>query len=369
MRSSGASRDRRVATSQPQAARQRLVQTLPPVSLPPIHRRPTTTDIDLEQDPVVLPSTAFYRVGEREFGVPGLIAIESVGPFVPVQSVGPFFMIHDSYWQPGFGIGHHPHRTNERLFYIVRGRVEHDDALNGIKGTMEEGDLGRLTEGLRGMFHQEWNGAPGEISHAFILVYRPDAEPPIPTAEFAVLRAADRPVYEEGDGAETTELVGPRSPFRVNLSTMRLFADTKLRPGAELIFSLAADEGALVYPLEGRVELDEAARPTVAEMEASGLPLGYRGAGAEPRPAAQAMALGSGQGTAGPQRARGRQGHGNPVPLSAEGSTHPEGPREIAVAFGPAEGRRTMRLLCPDGPARIIRVVFARGGHGDMVVA
>lgn len=334
-----------MATSQPQAARQRLVQTLPPVSLPPIHRRPKTTDIDLEQDPVVLPSTAFYRVGEQEFGVPGLIAIESVGPFVPVQSVGPFFMIHDSYWQPGFGIGHHPHRTNERLFYIVRGRVEHDDALNGIKGTMEEGDLGRLTEGLRGMFHQEWNGAPGEISHAFILVYRPDAEPPIPTAEFAVLRAADRPVYEEGDGAETTELVGPRSPFRVNLSSMRLFADTKLRPGAELTFSLAADEGALVYPLEGRVELDEAVGPGAGEMAASGLPPAHWR----------------------PDRPTVR--HGNAVTLSAEGSIHPEGPREMAVAFGPAEGRRTMRLLCPDGPARIIRVVFARGGHGDVVVA
>jgi len=169
-----------------------------------LRQRLTTASIDLEQDPVVLPSSVFYRVGENEFGVPGLIAIESVGPFVPVQSVGPFFMIHDSYWQPGFGIGHHPHRTNERLFYIVRGRVEHDDALNGIKGTMEEGDLGRLTEGLKGMFHQEWNGAPGEISHAFILVYRPDAEPPIPTAEFAVLRAADRPVRFTAPGSAET---------------------------------------------------------------------------------------------------------------------------------------------------------------------
>src|SRR6266542_4074469 len=137
-------------------------------------RLATHATVDLEQDPLILPSSAFYRVGENEFGVPGLIAIESVGPFVPVQAIGPFFMIHDSYWQPGFGIGHHPHRTNDRLFYIVRGRVEHDDALNGIKGTMDEGDLGRLTEGVRGMLHQEWNGAPGQISHAFILVYRPD---------------------------------------------------------------------------------------------------------------------------------------------------------------------------------------------------
>ena len=305
-----------------------------------MRQRLTAAAIDLEQDPVVLPSSAFYRVGQNEFGAPGLIAIESVGPFVPVQSVGPFFMIHDSYWQPGFGIGHHPHRTNERLFYIVRGRVEHDDALNGIKGTMEEGDLGRLTEGLRGMFHQEWNGAPGEISHAFILVYRPDTDPPIPTAEFAVLRSADRPVYEEADGVETTELVGPRSGFRVNLSTMRLFVDTRLRPGAELSFSLAPDEGLIVYPLEGRVELDEAPPATPGDAPETAARRPYWEA--QPTPT------------------------GNPVILSAEGSIHPEGPREMAVAFG-REPSRPMRLLTPDGPARVIRVVFV--SEGGLVVA
>jgi redox-sensitive bicupin YhaK (pirin superfamily) len=313
-------------------------------------RLTTSTPIDLEQDPVVIPSNVFYRVGENEFGVPGLIAIESVGPFVPVESIGPFFMIHDSYWQPGFGIGHHPHRTNERLFYIVKGRVEHDDALNGIKGTMDEGDLGRLTEGLRGMFHQEWNGAPGEISHAFILVYRPDTDPPPPVAEFALLRAADRPVYEEADGVETTELVGPRSGFRVNLSTMRLFADTKLRPGAELTFSLGADEGVLIYPLEGRVELDEVPAGATADMTASGLSA-----------ASWAAEVGSGKKGA-PARS------GNPATLRAEGSTLPEGPREMAVAFGRAGGR-AMRLLTPDGPSRVIRVVFASAEEDRLVVA
>jgi redox-sensitive bicupin YhaK (pirin superfamily) len=302
------------------------------------HLRISAT-VDLEQDPVVLPSSAFYRVGEGEFGVPGLIAIESVGPFVPVQSIGPFFMIHDSYWQPGFGIGHHPHRTNERLFYIVDGRVEHDDALNGIKGTMEAGDLGRLTEGLRGMFHQEWNGAPGAISHAFILVYRPDTEPPPPLAEFDVLRAADRPVYEEADGVETTELVGPTSPFRVNLSTMRLFADTRLRPGAELTFTLPEDEAMLVYPLEGRVELDDSP-PAPGEPPAADRAQPYWEA--QPAPPA------------------------NPVVLSAEGSTLPEGPREMAVTFGRAGGR-SMRLLTPNGPARVIRVQFAGRRTGSIV--
>ena len=38
----------------------------------------------------------------------------------------------------GLGIGHHPHRFNERLFYIERGQLDHDDALNDIQGHMDE---------------------------------------------------------------------------------------------------------------------------------------------------------------------------------------------------------------------------------------
>ena len=148
-------------------------------------------DIRLDTDLTVVGSGHFFRVGEAQFGVRGLIAIESVGPYVPVQHLGPMLMIHDGFFQPGFGIGHHPHRTNERLFYILEGQVEHDDALNHIRGTMEEGDLGRLTEGVRGMYHQEWNGAD-QVTRAFILVYHPDTHPPIPAAEFGLLKAADR---------------------------------------------------------------------------------------------------------------------------------------------------------------------------------
>lgn len=272
--------------------------------------------LDLDGDLVVIASELFYRLGQAEFGVPGLIAIESVGPFVPVRAVGPFMMIHDSYWQPGFGIGHHPHRTNERLFYILRGRVEHDDALNGIKGVMEEGDLGRLTEGLKGMYHQEWNGAPGVVTHAFILVYHPDTEPPIPTAEFVPLRAADRTALREAPGVVTHQLVGPESSFRVNLSTLRLFADSSLVAGAELPLRMGADEGLLLYPIEGRVV-----------VEAS---------------------------------------YGRRLEVDSEGSSHGEGPQGMVLAWSGPEGRQLV-VHAPERGARVIRVGFARGEQ-DLVV-
>ena len=255
----------------------------------------------------VIRSDQFYRVGEADFGVPGLIAIESVGPFAPTRQVGPFVMIHDGFFDPGFGIGHHPHRYHERLFYILAGRVEHDDALNGITGEMNTGDLARLTEGVRGMYHREWNGAPpGEMSRAFILVYRPDAVPEIPVASFGVLRADDRPRHVDGDG-ETLELIGPSSPFQVNLSTFRRYLDTTLGPGGSLEVELAADEAAYLYPLHGSVRV---------------------------------------QGPAGVKA----------TSISAEGSPFPEGPASVAVFEGPG----TIQLAAGDAGARLLRVVWSR---------
>ncbi|MDQ2933714.1 MAG: pirin family protein [Chloroflexota bacterium] len=217
----------------------------------------------------VIGSDQFYELGEAEFGMPGLRAIESAGPFAPVKQIGPFVTIHDSTFEPGLGIGHHPHRYHERLFYILEGRVDHDDALNGITGYMAQGDLGRLTEGVRGMLHREWNGAPGMATRAFILVYRPDAVPEIPVASFGVLRTADRPRYADGDG-ETLELIGERSPFEVNLSTFRRYLDTTLPAGGKVLEPLAEDEAAILYPMAGTLNVTDATGADLATLRTDG---------------------------------------------------------------------------------------------------
>ena len=272
-------------------------------------------DIQLDSDLTVIGSGHFFRVGEEQFGVRGLIAIESVGPYTSVQRVGPFIMVHDGFFQPGFGIGHHPHRTNERLFYILAGRVEHDDALNHIRGTMDEGDLGRLTEGVRGMLHQEWNGADERVTRAFILVYHPDVHPPIPVAEFAVLRAADRKSVPEPAGVETLELVGPSSPFHVNHSGLTRYADTTLTDRASVDVTPGRDHGLLLYPVDGSINVLR-------------------------------------DGDVG-------------VTLTAAGSLHPEGPANMAVVWG-SDRKRATRLRAEDGSARVLRIEFRRTGD-DLV--
>jgi redox-sensitive bicupin YhaK (pirin superfamily) len=192
-------------------------------------------------------------LGESDFGMAGLTAVEAIGPFVTIQASGPLITVHDSVIDAGMGIGHHPHRSNERLFYIEEGQLDHDDAINGITGHMDTGDVGQFTEGRRGMLHSEWNH--GDVdTRAYILVYSTD---PVPEqTAFNVLRDADAPRYDETQGVRTKELVGPRSPLRVN-GDIRLFADSQMEPDATLTIDLGPGEGAVASVREGSVRLED----------------------------------------------------------------------------------------------------------------
>lgn len=204
-------------------------------------------------DLLVLSPADYKLLDEDDFGVPGLVATEIIGPFVRVRAAGPLLMVHDGVFEPHRGISHHPHRYNERLFYILEGAVDHDDALNGITGHMATGDMGRLTEGRRGMLHQEWNNTDGR-ARAFILVYETS---PVPErASFAALRDTDAPRYEEAAGVLTKELVGPRVQFPVH-GDIRLFTDSTMERGATLDVEIESGAGALLVPLEGEISVGE----------------------------------------------------------------------------------------------------------------
>jgi redox-sensitive bicupin YhaK (pirin superfamily) len=201
---------------------------------------------------VVLGPEDYRTLGERDFGMPGLTAVESIGPYVDVQAVGPLIMVHDATVDAHLGIGHHPHRHNERLFYITQGQLDHDDTLNNIQGHIGEGDVGLFTEGRRGMVHSEWNN--GDVdTRAYILVYSTD---PVPeTTALTVLADADAPRYDEGAGVRTKELVGPRSPLRLH-GDLRLVTDSVMDDSASLTIAPGDGEGGLLFVREGAVRLD-----------------------------------------------------------------------------------------------------------------
>lgn len=210
--------------------------------------RPATQTTPL----IHLTRESYAVLDEDDFGVPGLIAHEIIGPFVDIRASGPLIMVHDGVFEPRRGIGHHPHRYNERLFYILEGAVDHDDAQNAITGHMATGDMGRLTEGVTGMLHKEWNNTDSR-ARAFILVYETNPTPE--TASFLPLRHADAPRFEESQGVTTKELVGPNVNFPVH-GDIRLFTDSTMLSGATLTIEIAPGEGALVYLIDGETEIE-----------------------------------------------------------------------------------------------------------------
>jgi len=83
--------------------------------------------------PIILAPADHAVLGEAEFGTPGLLAVESIGPFTRIRACGPLVTVHDSVIAAGLGIGHHPHRYHERLFYLERGTYQLEFRLPGYR--------------------------------------------------------------------------------------------------------------------------------------------------------------------------------------------------------------------------------------------
>jgi redox-sensitive bicupin YhaK (pirin superfamily) len=120
---------------------------------------------------------------------------------------------------------------------------------------MATGDLGILTEGRRGMLHSEWNHETEAATRAYILVYPTDPTPA--TASFDAIRDAEAPRVEPAPGVVTKQVVAGGSA-RLH-GDLREFADSALDEAATAEVHLETDEAALVFVVEGTVDLHGAA--------------------------------------------------------------------------------------------------------------
>lgn len=193
----------------------------------------------------------YHVIGPRDFGAPGLWARESIGPFTGVRAVGTLVTVHDSRFDPGKGIGHHPHRGMERLFYILEGGVDHDDRFNDIQGYMGTGDLGILTEGQRGMVHSEWNHEDEVATRAYILVYPTDPTPP--TASFDAIRDDEAIRTEPAEGVRA-KVVVDGGDERLH-GDLRRLVDVDLDADAAMTVEVGPDEAGVLFVVDGAVEV------------------------------------------------------------------------------------------------------------------
>jgi redox-sensitive bicupin YhaK (pirin superfamily) len=203
-----------------------------------------------DSTPIHLQPRDYHLIGPEDLGSSGLVAREAVGPFAEVVALGPLVTVHDSRFDPRSGIGHHPHHGMERLFYIVEGRIDHEDRQNDIQGTMGTGDLGILTEGEAGMLHSERNEGD-EPARAYILVYPAD---PLPDqAAFDAIRDDQMPRLQPGEGLHSKLVVG-RDDERIH-GQVHEVADSTLDVGVQLPVELEPGEGALVFCFDGRLQV------------------------------------------------------------------------------------------------------------------
>lgn len=199
-------------------------------------------------EPILLTSNDYHVIGPEDFGAPGLIARESIGSFADVLAFGSLVAVHDSTFEAHSGIGHHPHRGMERLFYILEGTVDHDDSLNQIQGHMATGDLGILTEGERGMLHSEWNNTDGP-GRCYIFVYPTDPTPE--TASFDAIRDVDCPREQVAPGVVTKWIV-TRQTTKLH-GDFRELGDTTLETGSAFTMKLEETEPGLIFVVDGHV--------------------------------------------------------------------------------------------------------------------
>lgn len=202
---------------------------------------------------IILSPEQHFTLGAEQFGMEGLVAVESIGPFTDIQACGPLITVHDSIIYAGQGIGHHPHRFNERLFYLEQGTFDHDDALNNIQGHIPDGAMARFTEGQRGMIHKEWNNGEQD-AHIFILVATTD---PVPEdTSFEVLEQQDMPEVDEAEGVRTRYMVGEGAPLPI-YSDIHTFSDTSFEPGSELTWQIEAGSGGLLSVRSGSMRFGD----------------------------------------------------------------------------------------------------------------
>ena len=200
----------------------------------------------------------YHLIGPEQFGSPGVSASESVGPDVEVQAVGTLVAVQDRRLEPRTVVDHPGRPGHEHLLYPLEGGIEHEDPSQGSRATVEAGDLGILTEGEAGTgYTQRTRG--DHAARVYAIVSAVEATGSV--AGFAVIRDREMRRSSPTSGVET-KLVVERDGDRVR-GDLREMGDSRLEIGATASIRLDGGEGALLFCLDGRVQVTPGEEPAL----------------------------------------------------------------------------------------------------------
>lgn len=178
--------------------------------------------------------------------------LQRLFPAPELRHLDPFVLLDDFDVRRPAGFPDHPHRGFEAFTYMIEGAFHHRDSL-GNDSVIGPGGTQRFTSG-RGARHSEMPASEGSNRGLQLWVNLPkrlkQMDPSYVGTPGGVL--PDRPI-SEGLIGRVREVVGARSP--VVLQTEVEYLDLELLADSRFVHAVPEGHNAVLYLLEGRVEL------------------------------------------------------------------------------------------------------------------
>lgn len=180
-----------------------------------------------------------------------------------MKNFSPFLLFDHFNLSPYAGFPDHPHRGQETITYMLKGKVDHED-FTGAKGTLGPGDLQFMTAG-RGVVHAEMphserdpdTGTFIPIEGLQLWLDLPEAKK-IAEPRYHDLHATQIPVAKTSDGIEVKVIAGEALDVKVEPDvayTPVWMLDYKVNKGGFIYQPFPKNFNVFLYVLEGAVTI------------------------------------------------------------------------------------------------------------------
>lgn len=181
-----------------------------------------------------------------------------------VRNFTPFLMLDHFSAGPDAGFPDHPHRGQETITYVLKGKVDHED-FTGSKGTLGPGDLQFMTAG-RGVMHAEMPRVDSDLEDVEGIQLWVDLPKALKDCEprYRDLRAEEVPIASPNDKVQVKVISGESFGVKSHQDlayTPVSFLDFTLKPGAEIEQAIPNGFNALAYIISGELKIGDTTYP------------------------------------------------------------------------------------------------------------
>ena len=183
-----------------------------------------------------------------------------------LRNFSPFLMLDHFRVSKGAGFPDHPHRGQETITYMLKGKTDHED-FAGHKGTLEAGDLQFMTAG-RGIVHAEMprheQDANGEYPPVEGMQLWVDLPKNLKKCEprYRDLKGSEIPQVSVDDDKVDVKIISGMAAGKESLRELAYtpvwLLDVNIKPGGTFRQQLPHGFNAFAYIIQGNVQISDA---------------------------------------------------------------------------------------------------------------